>query len=57
MVTHDLQTVIQRVERVLCVQTEVIALKPEQVCEHFAAGLYHSPLIELESVKQTEEAD
>jgi len=57
MVTHDLQTVIQRVERVLCVQAEVVALKPEQVCEHFAAGLYHTPLIELESAKKPEKAD
>lgn len=57
MVTHDLQTVIQRVERVLCVQSEVITLQPEQVCEHFAAGLYHRPLIEIQKSKTPKEAD
>jgi zinc transport system ATP-binding protein len=45
MVTHDLGTVIERVERVLCVQGVAIPLKPEEVCKHFAIGLYHAPLI------------
>lgn len=45
MVTHDLQTVIERVERILCVQGVAIPLKPSEVCEHFAVGLYHTPLI------------
>ncbi|MDP1834310.1 MAG: ABC transporter ATP-binding protein [Chlamydiales bacterium] len=45
MVTHDLGTVIERVERVLCVQGVAIPLKPEEVCEHFTMGLYHTPLI------------
>ena len=49
MVTHDLQTIIERVERIICVQTEVIPLLPDKVCEHFALGLYHRPLIEEES--------
>lgn len=49
MVTHDLQTIVERVERIICVQTEVIALLPEKVCEHFALGLYHRPLLEEES--------
>jgi zinc transport system ATP-binding protein len=44
MVTHDLKTVIDRVERVLCVQHEVVSLLPQEVCEHFAFGLYHPPL-------------
>jgi zinc transport system ATP-binding protein len=44
MVTHHLQTAIHQVERVLCVKQSVISLKPEQVCEHFAIGLYHPPL-------------
>lgn len=44
MVTHDLQTVINQVDRILCVQNSVVSLKPEQVCGHFAMGLYHPPL-------------
>ncbi|MBS0636735.1 MAG: metal ABC transporter ATP-binding protein [Verrucomicrobia bacterium] len=45
MVTHDIQAVIQHVTRVLCVQGSVMSLEPSQVCEHFALGLYHFPLI------------
>lgn len=45
MVTHDIQAIIKQVKRVLCVQTNVISLAPNQVCEHFALGLYHFPLI------------
>jgi len=48
MVTHDLQTIIKRVDRIICVQTEVMPLLPEKVCEHFALGLYHRPLMEGE---------
>ena len=45
MVTHDIRAVIQQVERVLCIQGTVISLEPSQVCEHFALGLYHFPLM------------
>lgn len=45
MVTHDIQAIIKQVKRVLCVQGSVISLAPGQVCEHFALGLYHFPLI------------
>lgn len=48
MVTHDLNAAIEQVQRVLCVQNNVISLRPEEVCEHFAVGLYHVPLIKLE---------
>ena len=44
MVTHHLQTAIYQVQRALCVKQNVVSLKPEQVCEHFAIGLYHPPL-------------
>ncbi len=44
MVTHHLQTAIHQVQRALCVKQSVISLKPDQVCEHFAIGLYHPPL-------------
>ena len=46
MVTHDLRAAIDQVDRVLCVQGGVISLKPEEVCKHFAFGLYHMPLIQ-----------
>lgn len=44
MVTHDLKTAVERVERVICVEKSVTSFKPGQICEHFALGLYHSPL-------------
>lgn len=45
MVTHDLSAAINYVERVICVQHNIITLQPREVCEHFAIGLYHPPLI------------
>lgn len=47
MVTHDLQTAIDQVDRVLCVQQGVISYSPQEVCEHYALGLYHPPLLNL----------
>jgi zinc transport system ATP-binding protein len=47
IVTHDLKTIIERVDRVLCVQDQITSLLPKDVCEHFAFGLYHSPLLDL----------
>lgn len=47
MVTHDLNAAINQVQRVLCVQNSVMSLLPKEVCEHFALGLYHTPLINL----------
>jgi len=44
MVTHDLRAAVDLVDRVLLVQREVVSMYPQQVCEHFALGLYHSPL-------------
>lgn len=44
MVTHDLQTIIDKVGKLLCVQRKVTCLKAKEVCEHFALGLYHTPL-------------
>ena len=49
IVTHDLKTIIERVDRILCVQGNVSSLQPKEVCEHFALGLYHTPLIDLPS--------
>ncbi len=47
MVTHDLQTAINHVDRVLCVQQTAIDYSPKEVCEHYALGLYHPPLLTL----------
>jgi zinc transport system ATP-binding protein len=50
MVTHDLSVAINIVQKVICVQNTVKTLNPQEVCEHFALGLYHAPLInKLES--------
>ena len=56
MVTHDLPTIIKQVQRVLCVQTELFSLQPEKVCEHFAIGLYHTPLIKNRQTDQPEKS-
>jgi zinc transport system ATP-binding protein len=47
LVTHDLETVLERIDRVLCIQTGLTSYLPEEVCEHFALGLYHTPLLEI----------
>lgn len=47
LVTHDLQTAIDQVSRVLCVQREVVSYSPKEICEHYALGLYHPPLLNL----------
>lgn len=46
MVTHDIRAIIAQVERILCVQTSVSVMEPSTLCEHFAMGLYHFPLIQ-----------
>lgn len=43
MVTHDLNAILGQVDRVLCVQGNVVPLQPEEICQHIALGLYHSP--------------
>ncbi len=49
MVTHDLRAVSQYVERIFCVQKELSVLSKEEVCAHFAMGVYHPPLKESSS--------
>lgn len=51
MVTHNLQASIELVESVICVQNTVLTLDPQHVCEHYAFGLYHAPLINLKKEK------
>lgn len=46
MVTHDLNAAIQEVDRLLLVQGTATELSLKEVCEHFAMGLYHAPLIQ-----------
>ncbi len=45
MVTHDLQTIVHKVGKLLCVHRHIHLLSPSEVCEHFGLGLYHSPII------------
>ncbi len=44
MVTHDLQVMLQKVDRFICVHRDVTSYSQAQVCDHFAQGLYHPPL-------------
>lgn len=41
MVTHDLNRAVESVDRLLCVHKTLTQMPKEQVCEHFALGLYH----------------
>lgn len=43
MVTHDLQTAMDNVGSVALVQRTLRTLSKEEVCQHFAIGLYHPP--------------
>lgn len=43
--THDLRTIAEKVDQILCVQGQIMTYKPEEICEHFAYGLYHTPLL------------
>jgi zinc transport system ATP-binding protein len=44
MVTHDLHIAVEQVQRFICVEKKAQMMQPKDVCEHFAIGLYHSPL-------------
>jgi zinc transport system ATP-binding protein len=44
MVTHDLSSAVGHVDHLFCIQKNLIPMSREQVCEHFALGLYHAPL-------------
>lgn len=46
MVSHNVAAIIHKVKRVLCVQHVVDIIEPSELCEHFALGLYHYPLIQ-----------
>jgi zinc transport system ATP-binding protein len=44
MVTHDLNSAVEHVDTLFCIQKNIVSMSPEKVCEHFALGLYHAPL-------------
>ena len=46
MVTHNIASIVTHVEEVLCVDGTVSHIPPQEICEHFAIGLYHEPLLE-----------
>ncbi len=46
MVSHDLNTIIKEVNKVITVQKNVTVMTPQMVCKHFALGLYHPTIIE-----------
>jgi zinc transport system ATP-binding protein len=46
MVTHNIDAILSRVEGILCIQGTVKYMSPREICEHFALGLYHAPLID-----------
>ena len=44
MVSHDLQTILDKVKRFICIHRRMNVLESKELCEHFALGLYHAPL-------------
>lgn len=44
MVTHDLHQAIEHFDRLISVNRQVQVFDRGSVCEHFALGLYHTPL-------------
>lgn len=47
LVTHDLKTAIEKVDRIVCIERTLSSFLSKEVCEHFAFGLYHAPLLGL----------
>lgn len=48
LVTHQLQEVARDMDRLFCINRQLTIYSPEQVCEHYALGLYHPPLVKEE---------
>lgn len=44
MVTHDLQPILEKAGRLVCIHQKLSTYLPKEVCEHFALGLYHPPI-------------
>jgi zinc transport system ATP-binding protein len=47
MVTHDLQPILNKAGRLICIHRKLTSLLPEQICTHYSLGLYHSPSLPL----------
>ncbi len=47
MVTHSVETILKNVHGILCVQGGTVTIPPRDLCEHFALGLYHEPLMDI----------
>jgi len=47
MVTHDLETIYQKVDRWLCINRQISSYAPSEVCQHFSHGLYHHPTLPI----------
>ncbi len=56
MVTHDLRAALTKVDGIVCVQGGALFMQPKEVCEHFALGLYHFPLIQTGPSHFTQES-
>ena len=41
MVTHDLQVDRKEMDLLFCIDRHLTPYSPEQICQHFALGLYH----------------
>lgn len=48
IVTHDLNQAVDQVDRLLVVQQNVVPMTIKEVCEHFAMGLYHTPMVQAD---------
>ena len=43
MVTHDLHLILEKADRLLCINRRATFYSASEVCGHFAQGLYHRP--------------
>ncbi len=43
MVTHDLQPILEKATRLVCINRRLTLYAKEEMCGHFALGLYHPP--------------
>lgn len=44
LVTHELQNIAREMHRLLCINRTLTFYRTEEVCAHFAMGLYHPPI-------------
>jgi zinc transport system ATP-binding protein len=52
VVTHDLKTIAEGVDQILCVERKITSYLPHEVCHHFSMGLYHPPLLQPTTNKE-----